>query len=407
MSALQKYHTFFSQNKTPFYFYDTVLLKQTLEEIKRTSSVNNYQVHYALKANTNDTLLKIIREAGFGADCVSGNEVKKAVELGFDSTKIVFAGVGKSDDEINYALQQNIFCFNCESIPEIEVINELAKQQNKIAQIALRINPNVDAQTHKYITTGLEENKFGINVHELPEVLELLKNCANIKLIGLHFHIGSQITDLEPFKNLCTRVNEIQQWFQQRGYNLPHLNLGGGLGINYNKPDEESICNFDAFFSVFKKFLQVQPNQQIHFELGRAVVAQCGSLISKVLYIKKGTNTNFAILDAGMTELIRPALYQAYHKIENITKNKVTMGLSKSDIPATLRQAQDDTKIFRYDVVGPICESSDCFGKAVELPETLRGDLIAIRSAGAYGEVMSSQYNLRDKVKSYFNKDII
>ena len=392
MSALQKYHTFFSQNKTPFYFYDTVLLKQTLEEIKRTSSVNNYQVHYALKANTNDTLLKIIREAGFGADCVSGNEVKKAVELGFDSTKIVFAGVGKSDDEINYALQQNIFCFNCESIPEIEVINELAKQQNKIAQIALRINPNVDAQTHKYITTGLEENKFGINLHELPEVLELLKNCANIKLIGLHFHIGSQITDLEPFKNLCTRVNEIQQWFQQRGYNLPHLNLGGGLGINYNKPDEESICNFDAFFSVFKKFLQVQPNQQIHFELGRAVVAQCGSLISKVLYIKKGTNTNFAILDAGMTELIRPALYQAYHKIENIS---------------AIQNSKFKIQNCRYDVVGPICESSDCFGKAVELPETLRGDLIAIRSAGAYGEVMSSQYNLRDKVKSYFNKDII
>ena len=406
MATLSKYHTFFSQNKTPFYFYDTVLLKQTLDEIKKYSSVNNCQVHYALKANTNDTLLKIIKEAGFGADCVSGNEVKKAVELGFDSTKIVFAGVGKSDDEINYALQQNIFCFNCESIPEIEVINELATQQNKIAQIALRINPNVDAQTHKYITTGLEENKFGINLHELPEILELLKNCSNLKLIGLHFHIGSQITDLNPFKNLCTRVNEIQQWFQQRGYNLPHLNLGGGLGINYNKPDEESICDFDAFFSVFKKFLKVQPNQQIHFELGRAVVAQCGSLISRVLYIKKGTNTNFAILDAGMTELIRPALYQAYHKIENVTKHQVTLSLSKSEIPTTFRQAQDDIKTFRYDVVGPICESSDCFGKAVELPETLRGDLIAIRSAGAYGEVMSSQYNLRDKVKSFFDTEI-
>ena len=398
MSILHKYHTFFSQYKTPFYFYDTNLLKQTLAEIKKSSSVNNYHVHYALKANTNDTLLNIIKEAGFGADCVSGNEVKKAVELGFGAGKIVFAGVGKSDDEINYALQQNIFCFNCESIPEIEVINELAKQQNKVAQIALRINPNIDAQTHKYITTGLEENKFGINFHELTDVLGVLKNCTNLKLIGLHFHIGSQITDLNPFKNLCTRVNEIQQWFQQRGYQLPHLNVGGGLGINYNKPDEESICDFDAFFSVFKKFLYVQPNQQIHFELGRAVVAQCGSLISRVLYIKKGTNTNFVILDAGMTELIRPALYQAYHKIEKIQDLRFKIQEDKT--------LDFKPQTFRYDVVGPICESSDCFGKAVELPETLRGDIMAIRSAGAYGEVMSSQYNLRDKVKSYFDVEL-
>lgn len=387
MSALDKYHTFFSNHKTPFYFYDTSLLNRTLDEIKRASSPYKYHVHYALKANTNDVLLQLIKVAGLGADCVSGNEVKKAIELNFSANQIVFAGVGKSDDEINYALQQNIFCFNCESIPEIEVINELAKQQNKIAQIALRINPNVDAQTHKYITTGLEENKFGINPHELTEVLEILKNCKHLKLIGLHFHIGSQITDLNTFKNLCTRVNEIQHWFQQRCYSLEHINVGGGLGINYSKPDEESICNFDAFFSLFKKFLKVQPHQQIHFELGRAVIAQCGSLISRVLYIKKGTNTNFAILDAGMTELIRPALYQAYHKIENITNN------------------QHSTQYFKYDIVGPICESSDCFGKAVELPETKRGDIIAIRSAGAYGEVMSSQYNLRDKVKSYFDTE--
>ncbi|HEX7413340.1 MAG TPA: diaminopimelate decarboxylase [Bacteroidia bacterium] len=391
MSALHKYHTFFSNHKTPFYFYDTSLLKHTLNEIKRTSSPHNYHVHYALKANTNDVLLHLIKDAGLGADCVSGNEVKKAIELNFGADKIVFAGVGKSDDEINYALEQNIFCFNCESIPEIEVINELAKRQNKTTQIALRINPNVDAQTHKYITTGLEENKFGINPHELTEVLEILKSCTHLKLIGLHFHIGSQITDLNTFKNLCTRVNEIQHWFQQRGYHLEHINLGGGFGINYSKPDEESICNFDAFFSLFKKFLQVQPHQQIHFELGRAVVAQCGSLISKVLYIKKGTNTNFAILDAGMTELIRPALYQAYHKIENVS---------------AIQNSKFKIQHFKYDVVGPICESSDCFGKAVELPETKRGDIIAIRSAGAYGEVMSSQYNLRDKVKSYFDTEL-
>ena len=384
MSTLNKYHSFFQKQKTPFYFYDTALLKKTLDALKKASAENNYHVHYALKANSNNSLLKIIKESGLGADCVSGNEVKKAVECNFSNDKIVFAGVGKSDDEINYALQQNIFCFNCESVPEIEVINDLAKAQNKKASIALRINPNVDANTHKYITTGLEENKFGINLHELPQVLDVLKNCPNVILIGLHFHIGSQVTDLEPYKNLCTRVNEIQQWFLQRGYHLPHINVGGGLGINYHKPDEESICNFDAFFSVFKKFLKVQPQQQIHFELGRAITAQCGSLISRVLYIKKGVNTNFAILDAGMTELIRPALYQAYHKIKNVSSKN---GLQN----------------MRYDVVGPICESSDCFGKAVDLPETKRGDIIALRSAGAYGEVMSSQYNLREKAEAYFD----
>ncbi len=386
MSALDKYHAFFLKQKTPFYFYDTALLKLTIQKLKE--SAGDYHVHYAMKANTNDILLKIIKEAGLGSDCVSGNEIKKAVEIGFTNDKIVFAGVGKSDEEINYALQQNIFCFNCESIPEIEIIEGLAKSQNKKANIALRINPNVDAQTHKYITTGLEENKFGINMYEMPEVLEVLKKCTNLNLIGLHFHIGSSITDLNPFKNLCTRVNEIQQWFLHRGYKLQHINVGGGLGINYYKPNEEPICNFDAFFSVFKKFLQVQPQQQVHFELGRAITGQCGNLISRVLYIKKGVNTHFAILDAGMTELIRPALYQAYHKIENITKSQETRSKSQE---------------MKYDVVGPICESSDCFGKAVDLPETQRGDIIALRSAGAYGEVMSSQYNLRDKAEAHFD----
>lgn len=383
MSALTKYNSHFAKLKTPFYFYDTALLKETLDVLNKTKG--GYHVHYAMKANTNDTLLKIIKEAGLGADCVSGNEVKKAVEIGFTKDKIVFAGVGKSDEEINYGLEQDIFCFNCESIPELEVMNDLAKAKNKTANIALRINPNVDAHTHHYITTGLEENKFGINVHELPEVLEVLKKCPNLHLIGLHFHIGSSINDLTPFKNLCTRVNEIQHWFNTRGITLQHINVGGGLGINYKNPDGAPVCNFEAFFGVFRRFLGAQPNQEIHFELGRAVVGQCGSLVSRVLYVKKGTNTNFAILDAGMTELIRPALYQAYHKIENLT----------SSLPQ-----------LKYDVVGPICESSDCFGKAVDMAETHRGDLIALRSTGAYGEVMSSQYNLRDKAAAHFDFEI-
>lgn len=391
MSSLTKYLPSFSGLKTPFYFYDTALLRQTLESINRASSPYNYHVHYALKANANDTLLRIIKEAGLGADCVSGNEIKKAIEIGFGSGKVVFAGVGKSDEEITYALNRDIFCFNCESIPEMEVINELAGSLNKTANIALRINPNIDAQTHKYITTGLEENKFGMNLTMLPEIIETLKKCNHLRLIGLHFHIGSQITDLNIFKNLCTRVNEIQSLFRQKGYRIEHLNLGGGLGINYSKPDEEAIVDFTGFFSLFKKFLQVQSYQQVHFELGRAVIAQCGSLISRVLYIKEGTHTRFAILDAGMTELIRPALYQAYHKIQNIT--------------ATVQHTMYNVQC-KYDVVGPVCESSDCFGKAVELPETKRGDLIAIRSTGAYGEVMSSLYNLRDKVKSYYDTEL-
>lgn len=372
---------------TPFYYYDLELLKQTLSALTKESNKYNYHVHYAFKANANPKLLQLIKSAGLGADCVSGNEVKCAIENNFPSNKIVFAGVGKSDNEINYALDHNIFCFNCESIQELEVINELASAKNKIASIALRINPNVDAHTHKYITTGLEENKFGINPYEFDFVINKLKQLHNLKLIGLHFHIGSQITDLTPFKNLCVKVNEINQYFLNKGFDLTVINVGGGVGINYKEPDKESVINFEAYFKVFKDFLELRKNQEVHFELGRAVVAQCGSLISKVLYIKNGINTNFAILDAGMTELIRPALYQAYHKIENLS--------------AKLNHIET---IEKYDVVGPICESSDCFGKAVDLPTTKRGDLIAIRSAGAYGEVMASKYNLRDEVKSYFGE---
>jgi diaminopimelate decarboxylase len=370
---LQKY-------KTPFYFYDLELLQKTLSVINTESKRYNYHVHYAFKANTNLKIIEFVKNNGFGADCVSGNEVKCAIEKGFKNSEIVFAGVGKSDDEIIYALDKDIFCFNCESIQELEVINELANLKNKVAQIALRINPNVDAYTHKYITTGLEENKFGINPYEFETVIEKLKNLPHLKLIGLHFHIGSQITDLTPFKNLCTRVNEINNYFLNKGFDLPLINVGGGLGINYQEPDNGAIVDFGAYFKLFHDFLDLRKNQELHFELGRSVVGNCGSLISKVLYIKNGINTNFAILDAGMTELIRPALYQAFHKIENISSI--------------------EEGIVKYDVVGPICESSDCFGKAVELNVTKRGDLIAIRSAGAYGEVMSSKYNLRDDVRS-------
>lgn len=375
----------FNSTPTPFYYYDLDLLNRTIDALKKESEKYSYHVHYALKANANDEILSVIQKSGLGADCVSGNEVKKASEHKFGS--IFFAGVGKSDEEINTALDCNITCFNSESLQEIEVVNDLAKKKNKIAQIAFRINPNVNANTHKYITTGLEENKFGINLWELDDVVKRTQQLKNIRISGIHFHIGSQITDLSAFKSLCLRANEIQSWFVSHKVQLEHINVGGGLGVNYHDPDKNSIPDFVSYFGLFKQFLELRPKQSLHFEIGRAIVAQCGSLISKVLFVKKGVNTNFVILDAGMTELIRPALYQSYHKIQNLSaENEEKM-----------------QKTSKYDVVGPICESSDCFGKAVMLPETKRGNLFAIRTTGAYGEVMASQYNLREKVKAVYN----
>lgn len=375
----------FEREETPFYYYDLDLLKRTLKSIDLEATKYNFHVHYALKANFNDRLLRLIQENGLGADCVSGNEVLKALEMGFDADKIVFAGVGKSDKEINIALENNIFSFNVESIQELEVINELAAEKNKVARVALRINPNVDAQTHHYITTGLDENKFGIKSWELEDCINTLKKLSSVKLIGIHFHVGSQITDLNVFKSLCVKVNELNNWFEERGHYLQVLNVGGGLGVDYHNPDENNIPDFESYFKTFDQFLERKLNQEVHFELGRAVVAQSGSLISRVLYVKKGIKKNFIILDAGMTELMRPALYQAYHKVQQ---------LSNSD---------ESSETFNYDVVGPICESSDCFAKEVSLREAKRGDLIAIRSAGAYGEVMSSGYNLRNEIRYVYS----
>ncbi len=375
----------FKELETPFFYYNIDQLKNTLEKIKKASNKFGFLVHYAMKANANDKILQIIKDYGFGADCVSGNEVKKAVEIGFSPKKIVFAGVGKSDKEINLSLDADIFAFNCESLQEIEVINELAEKKGEIADIAVRINPNVNAHTHHYITTGLNENKFGINLWQLDNLFNLLKKTEHIRLIGIHFHIGSQITDLNVFKNLCLRVNEIQEIFINNQILVEHINVGGGLGVDYEHPDNDNFIDFEAFFGLFHRFLDLKHGQELHFELGRSMVANAGSLISRVLYIKKAVKTIFAILDAGMTELIRPALYQAYHKIENLSSTKA---------------------IEFYDVVGPICESSDTFAKTVQLPETKRGDLIAIRTTGAYGEVMTSQYNLRDIAPAVYSDEI-
>lgn len=374
----------FVKVQTPFYYYDVDLLNQTLDLVKKESSANNVEVHYAVKANANPKVLSIIASKGFGADCVSGNEVKAAVEAGFPASKIVFAGVGKTDPEINLALEYNIFCFNAESIPELEVINELAAAKGKVANIELRVNPNVDAHTHHYITTGLNENKFGFNMDDLESVVKMIAGMKNLKLIGLHFHIGSQITDLSSFENLCVRVNDLQDKFESWGVKLENINIGGGLGINYEHPNHMPIADFESYFRLFAKHLKLREGQTMHCEPGRSLVAQCGSLITKVTYVKKGKEKQFAIVDAGMTDLIRPALYDAYHRIENISSDA------------------DEEK---YDVVGPICESSDVFDKEILLNGTKRGDYLAIRSAGAYGEIMASGYNLRRLPQGYLSTE--
>ena len=369
---------------TPFYFYDTTLLKNTLEAIKKETDKYNFTQHYAIKANANPRILKLIASYGFGADCVSGGEVRAAIEAGFPADKVVFAGVGKADWEINLALDADIFCFNVESLAELYIINELAIAKNKIARVEFRVNPNVDAHTHAKITTGLSENKFGINLSQISSVIKEAKTLSNIEVVGLHFHIGSQITDMSAFKDLCIKANELQDSLEKEGFTFPNMNFGGGLGIDYHHPNHINIPDFENYFAVFNKLVERRDGQNIHFELGRAVVGQCGNLISRVLYVKEGVVKRFAILDAGFTELIRPAMYDAYHRIENLSSN-----LAEKE----------------YDVVGPICESSDVFGKEVMLNEVKRGDIIALRSAGAYGEVMSSQYNLRNLPNSYFSED--
>lgn len=376
----------FEQIETPFYYYDTNLLRTTLQAINaETKKHEQFEVHYAVKANANPKVLNVICQAGLGADCVSGGEIHAALKAGFPANKIVYAGVGKSDWEINLGLDKDIFCFNVESIPELEVINELAGNKGKTAQICFRINPNVGAHTHANITTGLAENKFGIAMRDMESVIEEAAKMEHVKFIGLHFHIGSQILDMGDFEALCNRINDLQNELERHHITVQNINVGGGLGISYGHPNHLPVPDFKDYFDTYSRKLKLHEGQKLHFELGRAVVAQCGSLITKVLYVKQGAAKKFAIVDAGMTDLIRPALYNAFHRIENISSDEA-----------------EET----YDVVGPICESSDVFAKAVDLNACHRGDLLALRSAGAYGEIMASQYNCRKLPEGYITEDL-
>jgi diaminopimelate decarboxylase len=368
--------------ETPYYFYDIELLNSTIEAALKACSDNNFRIHYAMKANANSEILKTINRHGIGIDCVSGNELKKALECGFNSSDIVFAGVGKSDNEIKLAINSDIHAINIESEEELEVINTISGELNKVTDIALRVNPDIDAGTHKHITTGTCHNKFGISIADIHRIVENSDRFKSVNIVGLHFHIGSQINGMEAFVTLCNTINSVQNSLLNRGVVFKHLNVGGGLGIDYNNPDRNPIVDFNNYFDVFRKYLNYPHKQTVHFELGRSITGQCGSLITKVLYTKSTSRKRFAIVDAGMTDLIRPALYNAYHKIENLTSTAIKL---------------------RYDVVGPICESSDYFGKNTLIPETKRGDILCIRSVGAYGQVMASQYNLREPAKEYYS----
>lgn len=376
----------FKKIETPFYYYDCDLLRETLQAInKELKKYENFIVHYAVKANANAKVLNVIQQTGMGADCVSGGEIQRCLDCGFPADKIVYAGVGKSDWEINLGLDHDIFCFNVESVAELEVINELAAKKGKTANVCFRINPDVGAHTHEKITTGLAENKFGIAMQDmLPTILEA-NRMPNIHFIGLHFHIGSQLLEMTDFRHLCSRINEIQDGLEQENIKIKNINVGGGLGIDYDNPDNHPIPDFKSYFYTFARYLKLREGQKLHFELGRAVVGQMGSLITRTLYVKQGTAKQFAIVDAGMTDLIRPALYQASHKIENLSS---------------------DDALHAYDVVGPICESSDVFAKGIELNTVHRGDLIAMRSAGAYGEIMASQYNCRKLPVGYTSDEL-
>lgn len=378
----------FSGIETPFYYYDVELLRNTLDKaLKEASKYEGFHVHYAIKANFNPRLLEIIKSSGMGADCVSGGEVRAAINAGIEPSKVVFAGVGKTDKEIAYSLDAGIFCFNIESVPEAEAIERLAAERNVKVQVAIRVNPNVGAHTHSNITTGLAENKFGVNYEQLDEVIDIIEGLEHLELIGLHFHIGSQILVMDDFIALCGRINELQELLHEtRNLVLPHINVGGGLGIRYDAPDKYPIPDFELYFATYANNLKLFPGQQVHFELGRSIVAQCGSLITRATYIKHGTCKKFIIVDAGMNDLIRPAMYDAYHRIENLTSNKA-----------------DEL----YDVVGPICESSDVFCKERRIPETERGDIMAIRSTGAYGEAMAFGYNCRELPKAVLSTELL
>ncbi len=374
----RNYESVLRTMETPFYFYDIALLRQTLESVTMEAKKYGYFLHYAIKSNFDEYLLSIIREYGLGVDCASGNEVAKAVEAGFDPKTIVYAGVGKSDKELRYALSLGLQSINAESVQELEVLNDLAGQMGIKAEVCMRVNPDIDPRTNHCIDTGQADSKFGISYEELQGKSEWIKSLPNLRIKGMHIHIGSQIRELHVFENMCRKANSIYNWLVENGFNIEMVDCGGGLGVNYDVPENEPIPNFASMFSIVHNYLRVG-DAEVHFEFGRSIVAQCGELITRVLFNKTtATGRRLLIVDASMTQLIRPMLYGSYHNIENITA-------STDEVPRE-----------KYTIVGTACESTDVFGENYTMRASRRGDLLTVKSAGAYGMSMASRYNLHD-----------
>ena len=368
---------------TPLYVYSHQALKTALENWMRGIAGTNHRVFYAMKANSNLALLKFFHDSGTGFDIVSRGELQRALMAGAKGNDIVYSGVGKSREDIRAALRADIGCFNVESIPELDRINEVALEEKRMAPVSVRVNPDVDAKTHPYISTGLKNNKFGVSYDQTVALYQRAATLPGIRISGIDMHIGSQITELEPFVHAADKIFDIVDALAQNGIMLDHLDFGGGLGVRYTDetpPSAETLVKAVSRKAAERGFADLP----IYFEPGRSLVAQCGSLITRVLYVKYGVNKTFLITDAGMNDLIRPALYGAYHKVENLSASARDCGMKT------------------YDVVGPVCESSDVWGEDRPLPESVRGDLLAIRSAGAYGQVMASRYNLRDFAPSVY-----
>lgn len=361
-----------SEHGTPAYIYSRATLERHWHAFDNAFGSHPHLICFAVKSNSNIALLNVMAQLGSGFDIVSQGELERVLAAGGEASKVVFSGVAKSHTEIERALDVGIRCFNVESIPELHRINEVAGKIGKIAPISLRVNPDVDAKTHPYISTGLKENKFGVSVQQAREVYRLAKTLPNVKIMGMDCHIGSQLTELQPFLDATDRLIVLMEQLKEDGIELHHLDLGGGLGVPYNGEEPPHPTEYtEALLAKLKNY----PNLEIILEPGRAISANAGILVTKVEYLKSNEDRNFAIVDTGMNDMIRPALYEAYMQITEVN------------------QSLDREKAV-YDVVGPICETSDFLGKGRELA-IAEGDLIAMRSAGAYGATMSSTYNSR------------
>ena len=359
---------------TPLYIYSRATLERHWHAFDSALGKHPHLICYAVKANSNIGILNVMAKLGSGFDIVSQGELERVLAAGGDASKVVFSGVAKSRVEIMRALEVGIRCFNVESVAELHHINQIAGEMSKVAPISLRVNPDVDAHTHPYISTGLKENKFGVSVDEAREVYKLAATLPHVKITGMDCHIGSQLTELQPFLDATDRLIRLMEQLKEDGITLKHLDLGGGLGVTYT--DETPPHPSDYATALLNK-LKDYEDLEIILEPGRAIAANAGILVAKVQYLKSNESRNFAITDTGMNDMIRPALYEAYMNIIEIDR---TLGREKAI----------------YDVVGPVCETSDFLGKQRELA-IAEGDYIAQRSAGAYGASMSSNYNSRPR----------